>query len=199
MASIQSKKAKSGKMTYYVVVCIQGKHKWLKAGTKKDATQLKKQIESMENSKRIEKLGIVSKSIRIDLFFQEYADHAKLRTSASTLKRYLGVLNTFIVFLKMFHPHTLNISQIKVDHIESYQKQRLSSVELKTTADGEKQGNHKNKRLPLPQTVNFEVCVLRSAFLWAYDRELISSVPTKKIKPLRVYVFRQFGQVDIKS
>ncbi len=185
MASIQSKKAKSGKNTYYVVVCIQGKHKWLKAGTKKDAIQLKKQIESMENSKRIEKLGIVSKNIRIDLFFQEYADHVKLRTSASTLKRYLGVLNTFIVFLKMFHPRTLNISQIKPDHIESFQKHRLGSLELKTAADGEKQGNHKNKRLPLPQTVNFEVSVLRSAFLWAYDRELISSVPTKKIKPLR--------------
>ncbi len=52
-------------------------------------------------------------------------------------------------------------------------------------------GNHKNKRLPLPQTVNYEVGVLRSALIWAHNRELIPTVPTRKVKPLRPLPTRQ--------
>lgn len=174
-----------------MVVSVYGKHKWVKAGSQKEARILKSKIESLENSQRLEKLGIAPHDRRIDNFFQEYADNVKLRTSANTAKRYLGVLNTFIVFLKMFHPHVRYLSQIKPEHIESYQKQRLESIELKTAADGEKPGNHANKKLPLPQTVNYEVSVLRSAFMWAYDRELIARVPTKKVKPLREKPKRQ--------
>ncbi|MCK5125567.1 MAG: tyrosine-type recombinase/integrase [candidate division Zixibacteria bacterium] len=191
MPSIQFKKSKTGKKTYYVVVSFQGKHKWIKAGTQKEAKELKRKVESMENSQRLEKLGLVSKNKRIDEFLQEYSEHVKLRTSSGTIKRYLGILNTFIVFLKMFHTHIRYLSQIKPEHIESYQKQRLESIELKAAADGDKAGNHRNKRLPLPQTVNYEVNVLRSAFMWAYDRELIARVPTKKVKPLREKPKRQ--------
>ena len=191
MASIHFKKGKSGKRTYYVVVSAQGKHKWIKAGTQKEATVLKSHIESLENSQRMEKLGIVAHDRRIDDFFQEYADNVKLRTSVNTVKRYLGVLNTFIVFMKMFHLHIRYLSQIKPEHIESYQRQRLGSIELKTAADGDKPGNHTKKKLPLPQTVNYELSVLRSAFVWAFDREFIASVPTKKVKPLREKPKRQ--------
>jgi len=42
MASIQSKTGISGKKTHYVVLCIQGKHKWIKAGSQKDAKILKR-------------------------------------------------------------------------------------------------------------------------------------------------------------
>jgi len=185
MPSIQFKKTRSGKKTYYVVVSYRGKHKWIKAGTQKQAKELSKKIESFKNSERLEKLGLVPKDKRIDNYFQEYSDHIKLRTSANTVKRYLGVLNTFIEFLKMFHPNLKYLSQIKSEHIESYQQKRLQSIGLKAAADGEKSGNHKNKKLPLPQTVNYEVSVLRSSFIWAYDRELIPLVPTKKVRPLR--------------
>lgn len=185
MASVQAKTGKAGKKTYYVVVAIKGKHRWIRAGTQKEAKILKREIEALEESKRIEKLGFTHRNKKIDLFFQEYADHIKLRTAPSTVKRYLAVLNTFLTFLDMFHPNLKNIAQIKPDHIESYQKQRLESTDLKIAADGDKPGNHKSRRLPLPQTVNYEVSVLRSAFLWAHDRELILTVPTKKIRKLR--------------
>jgi len=185
MASIQSKKGKMGKKTYYVVICHRGRHKWVRAGTLRDAKLLKKEIEALDNSRRIEKLGLTGRHKRIDDFFQEYADHVKLRTADNTVKRYLGVLNTFLTFLKMFHPNLKYLAQVKPEHIESYQKQRLESTELKAVADGDKPGNHKNKRLPLPQTVNFEVGIVRSVFMWAHDRELIPAVPTKKVKPLR--------------
>jgi len=158
---------------------------WIRAGSQKDARELKRKIEFLENSKRLEKLGLSPLDKRIDYFFQEYSDHVKLRTSPNTVKRYLAVLNTFLVFLKMFHPNVKCISQIKPDHIESYQQKRLQSVELKVAADGDKPGNHKVKRLPLPQTVNFEVSVLRSAFIWAHDRELMAAAPIRKVKPLR--------------
>ena len=154
MASIQFKKSRTGKKTYYVVVSVNGKHKWLKAGTQTDAKKLKKQIESLENSERMEKLGITTNSVRIDDFFQQYADHVRLHNSPNTIKRYLTVLNTFLVFLRMFYSNIKYVSQIKTDHIESYQKKRLESIELKIEADGDKNGNHKNKKLPLPQTVN---------------------------------------------
>lgn len=199
MASIQFKRSKTGKKTFYVVISYQGKHKWIKAGTKKEANILKKTIDSLENSERLEKLGLVAKDKRIDDFFQEYADYIKIRTSKNTIKRYLGVLNTFLVFLKIFHERVRYISQVKPETIESYQQKRLQSVELKIKADGEKPGNHKNKRLPLPQTVNYEVCVLRSAFIWAHDREYIQIVPTKKVKPLKPKPKRKIRILDEKE
>ena len=199
MASVHSKKSKTGKNTYYVVISYQGKHKWIKAGTKKEALNLKKTIESLENSQRMEKLGLVSKDKRIDEFLQEYADYIKIRTSKNTIKRYLGVLNTFLVFLKVFHGNIRYMSQINTEIIESYQQKRLKSVELKDAADGEKHGNHKKKRLPLPQTVNYEVCILRSAFIWAYDREYIQTVPTKKVKPLKPKPKRKIRIIDEKE
>ncbi len=150
-----------------------------------------KKIEAMENSQRLERLGLAPMDKRTDDLFQEYIDHVRLHASANTVKRYLAVLNTFLEFLKMFHLHLKFLSQIKPDHIESYQRQRLESVELKIAADGDKLGNHKNKRLPLPQTVNYEIGVLRSAFIWARDRELIAFVPTRKVKPLRIKPKRQ--------
>jgi integrase len=101
------------------------------------------------------------------------------------VKRYRATINAFLAFLNLFHSRMHKLSQIKQEHIEEYQLRRLDSIELKTAADGDKNGNHKNKKLPKPQTVNFEVSVLRSAFLWAFDRELIPSVPTKKVKKLR--------------
>ncbi|MEZ5359859.1 MAG: site-specific integrase [Candidatus Zixiibacteriota bacterium] len=199
MASIQFKKNKSGQKTYYVVVSINGKHKWLKAGTQKDAKVLKRHVESLENSKRLEKLGVGQSKKRIDVFFQEFADHIRLRTSKRTVKRYLGVLNTFIVFLKMFHSHVIYLSQIKPELIESFQKHRLESVELKSEADGNKVGSHKNKKLPLPQTVNYEVSVLRSAFMWAHDRDLMAQVPTKKVSSLRTVPKRKIRLLDPKE
>ncbi len=54
MASIQSKSGKTGKKTFYVVVSVHGKHKWLKAGTKQNAVALKKQVDSLENSQLLE-------------------------------------------------------------------------------------------------------------------------------------------------
>ena len=191
MASIQSKKGKSGKKTHYVVISHRGGHKWIKAGSPRDAKILKKEIESLENSKRMEKLGLSTHDIRIDDFFQKYADYIRPRTAPNTVKRYLAVLNTFIVYLKMFHPNLKYLSQIKPEIIESYQQKRLESIELKIAADGEKPGNHNEKRLPLPQTVNYEIGVLRSAFIWANDREFMATVPTRKVKPLRIKPKRQ--------
>lgn len=185
MASIQFKKNKEGKKTFYVVVSLRGRHKWLKAGTLSDARKLKKQVESLEQSKRIEKLGLVPRSIRIDDFFQNFADYVRLHNSKSTVKRYLAVVNTFLTFLKMFHSSIRHLSQLKTEHIESYQKQRLESIDLKIEADGDKNGNHKSKKLPLPQTVNYEIGVLRTAFIWAQNHELIDKIPTKKVKKLK--------------
>lgn len=63
MASIQSNKGKAGKKTYYVVICHRGGHKWVKAGTLRDAKILKREIESLENSKQMEKLGLTGQHI----------------------------------------------------------------------------------------------------------------------------------------
>jgi integrase len=185
MASIHAKTGKAGKKTYYVVICHQGRHKWIKAGTLRDAKILKREIESLENSKRMEKLGLAGRQKRIDDFFQEYADHVRLRTSPNTVKRYRAALNAFLAFLRLYYPSLKYLHQVKPEIIESYQQKRLESVELKIAADGDKVGVHRNKRLPKPQTVNYEVGVLRSAFMWAHDRELIPFVPTRKVKRLR--------------
>ncbi|MBN2225983.1 MAG: hypothetical protein JW763_01325 [candidate division Zixibacteria bacterium] len=98
----------------------------------------------------MEKLGLSYHDLRIDVFFQKYADYIKPRTASNTVKRYLGVLNTFISFLKMFHPNVRFLSQIKPEFIESFQQKRLESIELKIEADGDKIGNHNVKKLPLP-------------------------------------------------
>jgi integrase len=197
MASIQYKISQKGIKTYYVIEPIGGTRKWLKAGSLKDAQKLKHHLESLGKSERIEKLGLTQTQVKIDDFFQQYADHVRLHNSPGTIKRYLYILNAFLVFLKMFHPNIKYISQIKREHIESYQKQRLTSIELKTLADGDKPGNHKEKRLPLPQTVNFEVTVLRTAFIWANDRDLIPIVPTRKIKRLKVSMKRQARMLSL--
>ena len=185
MASVQYKKSKSGKRTYYVVVSFSGKHKWLKAGTLSDARALKRQLESMEKTRRIEKLGLASKMIRIDDFLQKYMDHVKLHTTPNTLKRYRSVLNTFVHFLKLFHPGLKHVSQINVDHIESFQRERIRSKTLQKATEESHPNARKNMKLPLPQTVNFEVTVLRSAFLWGKEREWVTVAPTKGIKRLR--------------
>jgi integrase/recombinase XerD len=152
----------------------------------KDAQALKKKIDGMANSEKLEKLGIAPREKRIDSFFQEFLDNARLRTSPNTTKRYRAVLNTFITFLKMFHPRMTDLAQITPEIIESYQKQRLQSIELKKAADADNPFNRKEKLLPKPQTVNYEVSVLRSVLTWAHEKELIHSVPTKRVKPLRV-------------
>jgi hypothetical protein len=186
VASIQYKLSKDGIKTYYVVESLSGRRKWIKAGSAKDAQKLKRQLETLEKSERIEKLGLTQSQVRIDDFFQQFADHVKLYNSPGTIKRYLYILNTFLIFLKMFHPGLKYLSQIKREHIESYQKQRSGSIELKERADGDKPGNHKEKKLPMPQTVNYEVKIFRTAFIWAYDHDLISKIPTKNIKYLKV-------------
>ncbi len=185
MASIQFKKSAAGKKIYYVVVSNRARRKWIKAGNQKNAKYLKKQIEALEETQRIEKLGFSSNEMRIDDFFQKYSEHIKLHTSASTVKRYLNAINAFINFLNMFHPRIRSLSQINAEIIESYQKIRLSSLELKAASDGRKIGVHKNKKLPLPQTVNFELNVLRTAFTWARDHQLLSEIPTAKVKKLK--------------
>ncbi|PJA26590.1 MAG: hypothetical protein CO189_10055 [candidate division Zixibacteria bacterium CG_4_9_14_3_um_filter_46_8] len=195
MASIHFKISESGKRTYYVVQSFGGKRKWIKAGTLQDAKLIKKHLESLDKSQRMEKLGVSVKEIRIDSFFQKYSDHIKLHTSPSTVKRYLVIINTFITFLRMFFPHIKNLSQIEREHIESYQEKRLNSIELKRTADGLKRGTHSNKRLPLPQTVNYEFSVLRTAFIWANEHSLIPSVPTKKVKRLRIMNSHAIGRI----
>ncbi len=186
MSSVQSKRGGVGKKTFYVVVSVAGKRKWLKAGTLKDAQALKKKLDSMASVERLEKLGIATREKRVDNFFQEYLDNVRLRTSPNTTKRYKAVLNTFITFLKMYHPSLTHLAQIRQEILESYQKQRLESVELKRAADSGNCYNRKEKVLPKPQTVNYEVSVLRSVFVWAHEKELIPTVPTKRVKPLRV-------------
>ncbi len=185
MASVQFKKGQNGKKTFYVVFSHRGRHRWIKAGSQADAKRLKKEIESMAENQRLEKLGITTRNKRIDDFFREYLEYIGLRTAPNTVKRYRAAINAFVAFLSMFHSSIRHLSQLKQEHVESYQRERLKSVELKTTADGDKNGNHKNKRLPLPQTVNFEVGVLRSAFIWAQDHNWIAVVPTRKVKRLK--------------
>lgn len=185
MASIQSKKNKSGKKTYFVVVPMGDGRKWIRAGTLPEAKALKRELESMENSRRLELLGLSPKKKRIDEFFQEYADYIRDRSAPGTVTRYLSVINTFVTFLKMFHPKTKHLAQITRDTIESYQNRRLHSIELKISSDGNKPGLHSSKRLPLPQTVNNEVTMLAIAFNWAHRRALIPAAPTRTIKKLR--------------
>ena len=60
MASVQFKRGQSGRKTFYVVVSAAGRRTWLKAGTLKDAPALKKKIDSMAASERLEKLGCTS-------------------------------------------------------------------------------------------------------------------------------------------
>lgn len=119
-----------------MVIAHHGRRKWIKAGSLKDARILKREIESMEESRRLEKLGLANRDKRIDDFFQEYAEYVKPRTAPNTVKRYLAVLNTFVVFLKMFHPNLKYLSQIKPEIIESYQQKRLESLELKVRLTG---------------------------------------------------------------
>ncbi|MDD5425326.1 MAG: hypothetical protein PHN52_02400, partial [candidate division Zixibacteria bacterium] len=61
MASIHFKKSRSGQKIYYVVVSLKGRHKWIKAGSQKDAKILKKHIESLAESERFEKLGFTAR------------------------------------------------------------------------------------------------------------------------------------------
>jgi integrase len=91
----------------------------------------------------------------------------------------------------MSHPKIRYISQVKTQTIEAFQKQRLESVELKQAAEMGNRFSRKKKPLPKPQTVNYEVGVLRSAFTWAMERELIPAIPTENVKPLRPEPKRQ--------
>jgi len=177
MASIQSKTGKHGKKTFYVVASALGKHRWIKAGTKHQATILKKQIEAMREDERLEKLGISSMELNIETFFAQFLEYTKLHTSANTYKRYRAVIDLFLAYLKLYQKQKRSLSQIKSETIEHYQAKRLSSIEIKKLAVGEKNGNHRTHHLPKPQTVNFELGVLRSAFLWAKKREYITIVP----------------------
>ncbi|MEW5797213.1 MAG: tyrosine-type recombinase/integrase [Candidatus Zixiibacteriota bacterium] len=191
MASIQLKKGKNGRRTYFVVVSFQGKHKWVRAGSLADAKRLKKEIEGLAENERFEKLGLSVRDKRIDDFFSGYIEHVRLRTSPNTVKRYRAAINAFLAFLRLFHSSVRYLSQLKQEHIEAYQRRRLESVELKIEADGVKNGNHKNKRLPKPQTVNYEIGILRSAFLWAQDHNWIAAIPTRKVKRLKAGPKRQ--------
>ena len=185
MASIQSKTGKSGSKTYYVVVSDFGKHKWLKAGSYSDAKKLKRQVERLTHQQKLDGFGPEVVEIRIDDFIKQYLDHVKLHNSSVTVKRYRVILNTFLVFLRMFHSNILFLSKLKTIHLESYQRKRLESLELKIKADGIKRGSHNNKKLPLPQTVNYECNVLRTAFIWAQDHDLLEIIPTKKLRKLK--------------
>ncbi|MEE9443095.1 MAG: hypothetical protein V3V99_10570 [candidate division Zixibacteria bacterium] len=86
MPSIQFKKSKTGKRTYYVVVSYRGKHKWIKAGTQKQAKELAGKIDSLRNSERLKKPGLATKDKNIDDFLQEYISHMKLRTHIFTME-----------------------------------------------------------------------------------------------------------------
>lgn len=191
MASIQSKTNKDGKKTYYVVVSLRTKHKWLKAGSRKSTQSLKRQVESLAESERLEKLGFSPNDMRIDQFFEKYTSHIKLHISDVSRVRYVGVINTFLTFLNMFHPKVTYLSEIKPQTIESYQEKRLSSLDLKIQADGKKKGVHNVKKLPQPQTVNLEVGIIQGALIWAKDREIIASVPTAKVKSLKSKTTRE--------
>ncbi len=142
-----------------MVVSLQGKHKWIRAGTQQQAKVLKKDIESLHDSQKVERLGLTRGEKRIDDFFAEYVEYVGVRTSPNTVKRCRAAINAFLAFLNMFHPRMHNLSQIMQELIEEYQLRRLDSIELKTAADGDKNGNHKAKKLPKPQTF-----FLRSVF-----------------------------------
>lgn len=185
MASIQKKTLKSGEVSHYVVIANGRKRKWIKAANLTQAKKIKRKVEALEKSQVIEKLGLEENTIRIDSFFQEFAEHVKLHNSKNTAKRYIGVLNTFTTFLKMFHPRINYLNKITHDHLESYQVDRLRSIELKIAADGSKVGNHQKAKLPLPQTVNYEISVLRSAFIYAKHRGQLTNIPTAYIKKLK--------------
>ena len=184
MASIQSKKSKSGRSTYYVVVAHAGKRKWLKAGSLKEARILKKQIESLDNSNRLEKLGLTSKQIRLHEFFEKFDEYVSFHNTASTAKRYLSVVRAFQEFLRMFHPAVMILGQVNREHIDSYQMKRLESIELAQAVNSSPFG-HKKKLLPKPQTINYEITVLRTAFLWAKERGWIAEAPTDKFRKLK--------------
>lgn len=186
MASIQSKRSKAGQRVFYVVVAENGRRKWLKAGTVAEARNLKRSIESLSVQERVSKLGLSINECKIDDFFQDYVNRVALTTSPNTVKRYKGVLNYFITFLQMFYTNTRYTSQITPQIIEAYQKQRLQSTELKITCEKDNPHCRKNKILPTPQTVNFEVTVLRTALIDAFNHGYISSIPTSRVKRLRV-------------
>lgn len=102
------------------------------------------------------------------------------------MKRYRGVLNASLALVSLYYPHLQLLSEVTQVHIEQFQRRRLESVELKIAADGEKPGNHGRKILPRPQTVNYEVSVLKSAFNWALDRDWVSRNPVIKVNKLRI-------------
>lgn len=201
MASIQKKKSASGKLTYYVVVAHAGKRKWLKAGSQKDARILKKQIESLDNSNRLEKLGLTAEHIRIDEFLDKFTEYVTFHNAASTTKRYGAIIRTFREFLRMFHPRITRLDQVTREHIDSYQMKRLESIDLAESVNSSPYG-HKKKLLPKPQTVNYEITVLRTAFLWAKERGWITDSPTdnfRKLKPERDEVPRILSAQESKE
>jgi len=173
------RKPRPAKKTYYVVVSAGGRHKWLKAGTQADAKKIKRQVESLQISELFERLGLSKEQVRIDDFFQQFIDHTRLHNSAATSRRYIRVVNTFLVFLKMFHPRHRMLDQITQDHIESYKRARLESLDLKAAADGEGKGIHTNKRLPLPQTVNNKTHVFLSVFAEGRESRRLHTSPAR--------------------
>ncbi len=86
----------------------------------------------------------------------------------------------------MFHANITTLGQVSREHIDSYQMKRLESLELAKVVNSNPFG-HRRKLLPKPQTVNYEVTVLRTAFLWAKERGWITQAPTdnfRKLKPV---------------
>lgn len=191
MASIQSKRTKSGHRIFYVVVAENGRRKWLKAGTIVEARNLKRSVDSLSAQERASKLGLSINECKIDDFFQDYVNRVALTTSPNTVKRYKGVLNYFITFLQMSYPSIRYASQITPQIVEAYQKQRLQSTELKLTCEKDNPHCRKNKILPTPQTVNYEVTVLRTALIDAFNHGYISSIPTSRVRRLRVVSKRE--------
>src|SRR5690606_12759746 len=78
------------------------------------------------------------------------------------------------------------LRQVSPEVIESYQNKRLKSIELKLRTERGDGFSKTSKRLPEPQTVNFEVTVLRTALIDALNHGFLESVPTQKVRPLRV-------------
>ncbi len=185
MASIQNKINKQGKKIFYVVVPLKNKRKWIRAGTKQQATNLMRQLSEVREEELYERLGFTQNLISVEDYFNRFLEFVKLHNQSSTLKRYSAIIHTFQVFLNKYYNFLSHISEIKLEHIEEYQNIRLNSLDLKNEADGNKIGTHTKKKLPTPQTVNFETNVIRTAFLWGQDRELIKNVPTEKLKKLK--------------
>jgi hypothetical protein len=96
MASIQSKTSKRGVKTYYVVAVRAGRRKWLRAGSVQNARILLRQVESLVDSDKVDKLGLSPSDARIDDFLAEYIDQVRLRTAPATLKRCRYALNAFM-------------------------------------------------------------------------------------------------------